>query len=178
MSRMATPGKEKGERPAGISKLLLIAGLVLILDQATKLLIVKTLPLGGEIPVIPGCFSIVHVLNPGGAFGFLAGAGELVRRFFFIGVSVLAMGLIYYFYRTTPGRYGWLSSAFAMIFGGAIGNLVDRLRFGLVVDFLDVYAGAWHWPAFNVADSAITIGIAIFVFHVLFGKMPGEQPKR
>ena len=65
-----------------------------------------------------------------------------------------------------------LASALAMIFGGAVGNLIDRLRFGEVVDFLDVYLGAYHWPAFNVADSAITVGITIFIAHVVLGKMP------
>jgi signal peptidase II len=82
------------------------------------------------------------------------------------------MGLIVYFYHQTPRSHPYLSAALAMIFGGAVGNLIDRLRFGEVVDFLDVHLGAYHWPAFNVADSAITVGIAIFILHVVLGKMP------
>jgi signal peptidase II len=85
---------------------------------------------------------------------------------------MVAMGLIAYFYRNTPKSYPYLGAALAMIFGGAVGNLIDRLRFGEVIDFLDVYVGAYHWPAFNVADSAITVGITIFIFHVVLGKMP------
>ena len=168
-----TNAKKTGVQRNSLLKLVVVAGFVLVLDQATKLIILHTLPLNGEIVVIPGCFNIVHLLNPGGAFGFLAGSGGNFRHIFFLIVSVLALGLVFYFYRLTPGRYRFLSMGFALIFGGAMGNLMDRLRFGQVVDFLDVYVN--HWPAFNAADSAISIGIAIFVFHMLFGKMPDEM---
>jgi signal peptidase II len=102
----------------------------------------------------------------------MAAGSQGVRNLLFIGVSIVAMGLIVYFYRSTPKTYPYLASALAMIFGGAVGNLIDRLRFGEVVDFLDVYVGAYHWPAFNVADSAITVGITIFIAHLVLGKMP------
>jgi signal peptidase II len=82
------------------------------------------------------------------------------------------MGLIVYFYRSTPRTYPYLAAALALIFGGAVGNLIDRLRLNEVVDFLDFYIGSVHWPAFNVADSAITVGITIFITHVVLGKMP------
>ena len=84
----------------------------------------------------------------------------------------MVAALIFLFYRNTPSTHVFLASAYAMIFGGAIGNLIDRFRFGKVVDFLDFYVGPHHWPAFNVADSAITIGIVILGYHLVFKKMP------
>jgi signal peptidase II len=164
-----------GKPRNSIWKLALIAGCVIILDQVTKLIIIKTLPLYDKITVIPGVFDIVHYLNPGGAFGLLAGVSSNFRHLFFIVVAILALGLVFYFYRSTPVTHRFLSVAFSMIFGGAVGNLIDRFRFGRVVDFLDFYVKNWHWPAFNVADSAITVGIGIFIFHLLFGKMPDEM---
>jgi signal peptidase II len=153
-------------------KLLVFAGIVVLLDQITKALILRYLPIYKMIPVIPGFFNITHIQNPGGAFGLMANLGPALRSIIFLFISSLAVGLIFYFYKKTPANYPWLAAAFALIFGGAIGNLIDRVRFGSVVDFLDFYVGNLHWPAFNVADSAIYIGIGIFVFHLLFKKMP------
>jgi len=140
------------------------------LDQVTKALILAHLPLGGSIAVIPGFFDLTHVHNPGGAFGFLAGMSAEVRSLLFVAVSLVAAGLILY---STGRRRSAAVSVLrpGLIFGGAVGNLVDRIRFGIVVDFLDVYAGTLHWPAFNVADSAITIGVGIFAYHILFCKI-------
>ena len=175
-----TGGGQTGDGSAGGGRLpsmgarafVLIAALVVVLDQITKYLVLESMPLYHSIPVIPGFFNLTHIHNPGGAFGFMATGSSGVRNLLFIGVSTLAMGMIVYFYRSTPKTHRFLASALAMIFGGAVGNLIDRLRFGEVVDFLDVFVGAYHWPAFNVADSAITIGITIFIIHVVFGKMP------
>jgi len=158
--------------PGAFPGLFIIAGLVVVLDQVTKFVIYHGLPLYDEIVVVPHFFSIVHYHNPGGAFGIFAGTENGFRHIFFLVVSIMALGLVFYFYRSTPKTHRFLSTGFALIFGGAIGNLVDRFRFGQVIDFLDVYVNGWHWPAFNVADSAITIGISIFVYHLLFGKMP------
>ena len=156
----------------GFTPFAAIAGLVVVLDQITKWLVLENIPLYQANAVIPGLFNLTHIRNPGGAFGFMAAGSQGLRNLLFIGVSVLAMGLIAYFYRSTPKSYPYLGAALAMIFGGAVGNLIDRLRFGEVVDFLDVYVGAYHWPAFNVADSAISVGITIFILHVVLGKMP------
>jgi signal peptidase II len=153
--------------------LTIVAGTVLVLDLLTKMLVLAYLPLGAGIPVIPGLFDVTHVQNPGGAFGFLATLGPQARGVIFILVSVLAVAVILWFYMQTPVQQRWLAFGFALIFGGAIGNLVDRLRFGAVIDFIDVYIGDLHWPAFNIADSAITVGVAIFAFHVMFRKMQG-----
>jgi signal peptidase II len=156
-----------------ITFLAIVAGTVLVLDLLTKMLVLAHLPLGAGIPVIPGLFDVTHVQNPGGAFGFLATLGPQARGVIFILVSVLAVAVILWFYMQTPVQQRWLAFGFALIFGGAIGNLVDRLRFGAVIDFIDVYIGDLHWPAFNIADSAITVGVAIFAFHVMFRKMQG-----
>ncbi len=153
-------------------RLLWIAGTVILLDQITKYLVRRYLPMYDVLPVVPGFLNLTHIQNPGGAFGLLARQSPWLRRAVFIVASAGAAVLILVFYRRTPYDRPMLAAAFAMIFGGAIGNLVDRLRFGSVVDFLDVYVGRAHWPAFNVADSAISIGIAIFVWHILFHRIP------
>ena len=153
-------------------RLLLIAGLVVALDQLTKAVVLKTMPLYHSTTVITGLFSLTHIHNPGGAFGFLSGTSALVRSVVFLAVSSLAVAMVLYFYHRTPRENPALAAGFALIFGGALGNMIDRLRFGKVVDFLDFYIGDSHWPAFNVADSAITVGILIFVFHLLFRGLP------
>ena len=166
--------------------LLIIAGIVIALDQVTKAIILQTIPIYQTIEIIPGFFNLTHVQNPGGAFGVLSQQSMVVRKFVFIFVSLAAAGLILWFYKKTPESHPVLASGFALIFGGALGNLIDRFRFGKVVDFLDFYLGANqkmadtlhsllgtnHWPAFNVADSSITIGMVIFVYHLIFKKLP------
>lgn len=154
------------------AKLILVSGLVVLADQISKSLILKHLPTHRSISIIAGFFDITHIRNPGGAFGLMANVSPAARTVVFMFISSLAVGLILYFYSKTPRRYALLATGFALIFGGAIGNLIDRFRFGNVVDFLDFYLGSLHWPAFNIADSAITAGIFIFIFHLLFKKMP------
>jgi signal peptidase II len=168
----ANTAENAPEASMGVVPFAAIAGSVVALDQITKWLVLENIPLYQANPVIPGFFNLTHIRNPGGAFGFMAAGSQGLRHLLFIGVSIIAMGLIAYFYRSTPKSYPYLGTALALIFGGAVGNLIDRLRFGEVVDFLDVYVGAYHWPAFNVADSAITVGITIFILHVVLGKMP------
>ena len=150
--------------------LALVSGSVLLLDLITKALVLAMLPLGKSVPVIPGFFDITHVHNPGGAFGFLAGLSVEFRAVLFIAVSLLAAMLIVYFYWQTPPDQRLLAIGLALVFGGAVGNLVDRIRFGIVVDLLDVYIGDLHWPAFNVADSAITIGAGLLVLSLIVDK--------
>jgi len=158
--------KNRYIKPAAVSALVVIA------DQISKALILKYLPVHHSIPVIRGLFDITHIHNPGGAFGLMANMSETVRTFVFIFVSSLAVCLILYLFIKTPRSHTFLAIGFALILGGAVGNLIDRFRFGIVVDFLDVYVGKFHWPAFNIADSAITVGILIFLSHLLFKKMP------
>jgi signal peptidase II len=158
--------------PKKYTKLAIIAGLVVLADQVSKAFILKLLPYHQSTTIIKGFFDITHIRNPGGAFGLMANMSPIVRTVIFLFISSLAVGLIFYFYKKTPSSQSFLATAFALIFGGAIGNLIDRVRFGNVVDFLDIYLGNFHWPAFNIADSAITVGIFIFLFHLLFKKMP------
>jgi len=143
---------------------LSIAGLVLLADQATKWLVLQTMPLGEVIP-ITGFFNLVHVRNPGAAFSFLADAGGWQRwlfAFFAIGVSAALIVMI----RKAPDQRLFCLAA-ALIIGGAIGNLIDRLVFGEVIDFLDFFWNQWHWPAFNLADSAITLGAVVMILDEL-----------
>ena len=140
--------------------------MVIIFDQITKAVIQKTVPLYHSITVIPGFFSITHIHNPGGAFGFMANKSPGLRNLLFLLISSLAVCLIFYFYKKTPQKYSLLSACFALILGGALGNLIDRIRFGKVVDFLDFYIGSYHWPAFNVADSAISLGALVLVVEI------------
>ena len=158
--------------PKKYISLAIVSGAVVVADQITKALILKYLPLHHSITVVAGLFDITHILNPGGAFGLMADTSVVVRTVVFLFISSLAVGLILYFYIKTPPGYALLAAGFALIFGGAIGNLIDRVRFGMVVDFLDFYIGKYHWPAFNIADSAITVGLFIFLYHLLFKKLP------
>ena len=147
--------------------------LVILLDQATKAWIISTMRLYDSFVVIGGFFNITHVRNPGAAFGFLAAAPPMFRYTFFIVVTVAAILLILHYLRISRIEAPSLVSALALILAGAVGNLIDRVRFGEVVDFLDVYIVSYHWPAFNVADSAITVGAAILIV-VLLQKRKGR----
>jgi signal peptidase II len=157
--------------------LLLFLGIVVavvILDQVTKYYIHATMSLHESFPVINGFFNITYIRNPGAAFGFLAGAPLVFRSLFFLAVTIAAIVLILYYLYTNPGCGRLLTIALALILAGAVGNMIDRLRFGEVIDFLDVYIGTSHWPAFNVADSAISAG-AVVLFLALVSQ--GKEPK-
>ena len=143
-------------------KLLLgVVGAAVLLDQLTKLLVDRLLPVYSVKPIIPGLFNLVHARNTGAAFSIFAGEPTALRRILFAGLALLVVGVICYAYIKLKPEDTWTRWAYALICGGAIGNLVDRLRLGEVIDFLDFYIGPYHWPAFNVADSAITIGACL-----------------
>ena len=143
-----------------------IAGAVLVLDQLSKYLVMRNIPRFTFVRVIPGFFDLTNVRNPGAAFGILAGAGSGLRTAFFIVVSLAALAVIATLVRRSADRLSLI--AFALIGGGAVGNLVDRVRFGEVVDFIDWYVRSWHWPTFNIADSAITVGVCLLAVDMLF----------
>jgi signal peptidase II len=172
MDSKAPASGESNLKSSKYVKLAGVSGLVMIFDQISKVAIYKTLPLYHSISVIPGFFSITHIQNPGGAFGFMANHSSSLRSLIFLVISAVALGLILYFYKNTPKTHSLLGTGFALIFGGALGNMIDRIRFGKVVDFLDFYVRDLHWPAFNIADSAISVGVAIFLFHLVFKKLP------
>jgi len=136
---------------------LLAAG-VIVPDQIVKAMIQQKYALWATDPVIPGFFNLAHVLNKGAAFGFLNNPDSNWQIWFFAAVTVAAVGFIYFLLSTADRGDRFFIWGLGLILGGALGNLVDRLRFGFVVDFLDFYVGDYHWPAFNIADIAITCG--------------------
>jgi len=149
---------------------LLIAGTVLAADQLTKSIIRRSVPLYESFPIIDSFFHNTHVRNTGGAFSLFADAGDAIRIPFFLLASTVALGALLYFVRQVPSDRRWLLFALAGVLGGALGNLVDRVLFGRVTDFLDVSWRGYHWPAFNVADSFITTGVVILIAHSLFAR--------
>ena len=154
--------------------LALISAITVLLDQATKLQIMQGMRLHESIPVVPDFFSITYIRNPGAAFGIMASSSDGFRLVFFGLTSIFALVLLgTILYRLKPDDWGGQLSV-AAVFGGAIGNLLDRVRFGEVIDFLDVYVGAYHWPAFNVADAAISVGVCFLAFHLAFDKHEPE----
>lgn len=150
---------------------LWLSALVIVLDLATKELALRTLSLHDPIPVVDGLLNWMLTYNYGAAFSFLSDASGW-QRWFFSALAVVISGLLGVWLRRLP-RSDWRQALpFALIIGGALGNLVDRLRFGYVVDFIDVYWGSYHWPAFNVADSAISVGAVMLVVFGLRGNSP------
>lgn len=141
------------------------AVLLIVLDQVTKYLVTARLRLNEVIEVIPGLFNIVLYRNPGAAFSVF-NTGGFLRTLFLIAVSIVALVIIAVLIRQSKDTL--MSFALSMVAGGAAGNLIDRIRYGSVIDFLDFYAGKYHWPAFNVADSAITAGVALAIFSYYF----------
>jgi signal peptidase II len=148
------------KRNAGLMLWLGIALVVVLLDQASKIMMSQFL-LYGQSETISSYFNLVMVYNKGAAFSFLSDQPGW-QRYFFTAVSVIASLFILWMLRRNPTQrlFCW---SLALILGGAVGNLIDRIAYGHVIDFLDFHVGGWHWPAFNVADSAITVGAILFV---------------
>ncbi len=153
---------------------LLIVMATVLLDQATKLHIDASMALHASFPVIDGFFNITYIRNPGAAFGFLAGAPAIFRSFFFLAVTIIAVCLILYYLYKNPARDRLLTISLALILAGALGNMIDRLRFNEVIDFLDFYIGTAHYPAFNVADAAISVG-AVILFLAMINQGKEKQ---
>ena len=147
---------------------------IVVFDQATKAIVDRTMPLHDSIPIIDGFFNLTYIRNTGAAFGIFSGSHEIFRLPFLIGVSILAIGFILMMLKKLRDRETGLTMALAFILGGAVGNLIDRILYGEVIDFLDVYWSHYHWPAFNVADSFITIGVGITLFYLIRAK--GDDP--
>lgn len=150
-------------------KCLFIAAIVIILDQISKWLIVSHIPFHSAVAILP-VFNLTHVYNPGAAFSFLADAGGWQRHFF----SALALGasIVIIFILRKHHQDQIFALALSLILGGAIGNLIDRVLLGHVIDFIQVYWGQHYFPAFNIADSAITIGAILMLWDGLFVKKP------
>ena len=144
------------------------AGVIVVLDRLTKQLAVDRLDLGEVYTVVPG-FNLALVLNEGAAFGFLAESGGW-QRWFFVMVGIVISALITKTLLRPGAASGFFRLGLMFILGGAVGNIIDRVSQGYVIDFVDLHWQAWHWPAFNVADAAITMGALVVLLDV-FGSM-------
>lgn len=153
-----------------VRAIALIAALIVVADRLTKLWIVDRLAHGGEVEVISGFFSIVHFRNPGAAFGMASGLTSPWREALLISVAVLAVAMLANLVRMSSSNERLLRVSAALIIGGAIGNLYDRVAYGEVVDFLYFYWGQWYWPAFNVADSCISVGAVLLIVATAIGQ--------
>lgn len=147
-------------------------GLV-FLDQLSKKLVESHLALYDSISIIPGFFDLIHIRNTGTAFSFLANQQSLWIPRLLIAITSLTLAAILYFVLRFPGLSLTMQTGLFLVMGGAVGNLLDRVRYGYVIDFLDVYIGPYHWPTFNVADSAITVGIALVLLDQWWQKPQG-----
>jgi signal peptidase II len=156
-------------------KWLSVSLLVLVLDQASKLLADAMLVLHQPVMLIPS-LAITKAYNTGAAFSFLGDASGW-QRWFFVGLALLVSIVLLVWLRRLKASERRTALALALILGGAVGNLVDRVIYGYVIDFIDVYYGSWHWPIFNVADSAITIGAGLLLLDALFGEHRGTGDK-
>lgn len=148
-----------------------VSGAIIALDQLTKMYIHTHYRLHEAHTVIPNLFDITYVRNYGAAFGILASADDRFREPFFALVPFIALVIIIFILRTTRDHQKYQVLALSLIFGGAIGNYIDRIRLGFVIDFLDFHlANKYHWPAFNIADSAIVCGVGILLIQTLFSR--------
>jgi len=149
-------------------KWLWLSGVALVLDQISKIWVDMNMSLYQSIPIFPS-FSITYAHNYGAAFSFLSDAGGWQRWFFAVLAAVISGGLIIYLRQLKPPET-LLAMALSLILGGAIGNLIDRVLYGYVIDFLDVYYKSYHWPVFNIADSVITVGVALILYESFMTK--------
>ena len=134
---------------------------ILVADQVTKFWIISHFSLYDAQVVIPGFFNLVYVTNKGAAFSMFASVESPLRHYFFVSINIIAfLGLSIAAFKMRR-NHRFYTISFALIAAGALGNVIDRIRYGAVIDFLDFYFGSYHWPAFNVADSSICVGVVI-----------------
>ncbi|HTQ79463.1 MAG TPA: signal peptidase II [Thermoanaerobaculia bacterium] len=174
------PGRAPGENAAGFQagfqklRYLFVSLAVLVIDQWTKWMIEVHLPDHSAEPLVPGFLNLTHVRNTGVAFGLFAAQGMTGGGWMLTLLGLAALTAVGVYFWFTPSRDRTLLVALAMVVGGAVGNLIDRVVTGAVTDFIDVYVGTHHWPSFNIADSAISIGIALMALDSLkLQKSPG-----
>lgn len=171
-----TPFKEFCRMKAKIILWGIAAG-IFILDQFTKWLVITEVPAHRSIQVIPGFFDIVNIRNRGAAFGFLNRSDIDWQFWLFLGATIMAVAAILILARGAK-KQPLLLTGLGLVLGGAFGNLVDRLRWRAVVDFLDFYLGSWHWPAFNVADMGICVGAALICLATFIAKKDSSETKK
>jgi signal peptidase II len=160
------------DHPASKAWYLLITAVAVALDQFTKYWITRTLGNGGEIVVIKGFFSLGYTENPGIAFGMLS---SINVKWALVAISVTAIFIVIYYLMRAPASGRLLLWALALLAGGIAGNLIDRIRMGRVIDFLEFYYKDWHFPVFNVADTVITIGACLMAIELMFAAPPPRE---
>ncbi len=147
--------------------LVIAAAVIVLFDQATKALVGAAIPLYESVTIIPGLVDFTHVRNTGAAFGLMNTADLPMKGALMIGMALIAIAAIGAYGAPLRANENVARAGLALVLGGAIGNLIDRARLGYVLDFVDVYSGAWHFWAFNVADAAISIGAILVIFDLL-----------
>jgi signal peptidase II len=153
---------------------LLLSLVIVVLDQWTKWLVERHLPEHVLQPVVPGLINLTNVRNTGVAFGLFASAGHLPTTLVLAGLSLVAFVVVGIYFWKTSANHRLLLFALSLVLGGAVGNLLDRLMSGAVTDFIDVYWRTHHWPSFNVADSAITVGLVVMALETLWPRRVPE----
>jgi len=148
----------------------------IVLDQATKAAVARSVDLYRSIPVIPGFFNISRIHNKGAIFGMFSQTGGRLVTSLLTGASFLALGFVVYYFLKTPVSERLMKFSLSLILAGALGNLVDRILHGYVIDYLDFYISSHHWPFFNVADSCISIGACLLIILILFPRRPRCTP--
>jgi signal peptidase II len=152
-----------------------IAIIVLLLDRLTKWAVAGNIELQHNIAVIPGFFRLTHVQNTGAAFGLFADSSAQWKIGALVSFSILALIVVSALLWKHSHSFSTMTIGLSLILGGAMGNLWDRIIYGRVVDFLDFYVGSYHWPAFNIADSAIVIGAILLISEIFFAKPAAES---
>jgi signal peptidase II len=158
---------------------LALSAIILVLDQWSKWLVRAHLPEHVPMPVIPGFLNLTHVKNPGVAFGFFAETGRSGGSWLLTLLGLAALSMVAFYFWKIPREQRLLQTALALVLGGAVGNLIDRASAGEVTDFVDAYFGTYHWHTFNVADSAITVGIVFIAIDTLLSlrRSPAQESK-
>jgi len=155
-------------------RVLLETGIpVLIVDQVSKIIVARHIPLHSSIDIIDGFFRITHIRNAGAAFGLMA--GHSLSFYLFSLVAFVAIVFVLWYFRNLSDRDVTSAVALSLVLAGALGNLIDRLRLGEVIDFLDVYYGKWHWPAFNVADASVSVGVSLLALIIILGGLKSSR---
>lgn len=153
-----------------------VCGSILVLDQGTKWWVQKNMALHQSIEILPNFAHLTYIRNTGAAFGFFAETQSSWRMLLFILISIIAIGAILYLMKNLPPKRNGQIVSLSLVLGGAAGNLIDRVRWGEVIDFIDLHWYHYHWPAFNIADSAITIGVILLLI-LMSRKGSFDKPK-
>ena len=161
---------------------IITALVVIIFDQLSKIAVASSIKYYESIPIIDGFLNLVHVRNRGMAFGLMNRPDVQLSFYFLVSATVIAIILLILWFNSLKGRSRGIIFGLSLILGGAVGNLIDRLRIKEVVDFIDFFIGEYHWPAFNLADSAITVGVFWIVINVVFfsssdDKLKGQEKR-